>query len=310
MRKNIRLRKEYLWKKEQQAKSLAVFENKRKIKNAIEVGKSIPTELRGEERNLRKQINLDDDYTFNKPVTDVDDEYFNAGVIDPKICITTSRDPSSKLKQFAKEVRLIFPNSSRINRGSYKIREIVSTVRENEFTDLVVLHETRGKPDALTVCHLPHGPTATFTLYNVVTRHDILSSEDSTAKKTVSEAYPHLIFDNFSTKLGYRVESILKFLFPVPKVSGDESKRVMSFINRDDFISYRHHVFKKVEGVSGFEPGIRKPEDIEIEEIGPRFEMQLYQIKLGTIDQPEADIEYIRHFYMNTAHKKKRLATV
>ena len=32
----------------------------------------------------------------------VDDEYRWAGVEDPKIMITTARDPSSKLKQFAK----------------------------------------------------------------------------------------------------------------------------------------------------------------------------------------------------------------
>lgn len=34
--------------------------------------------------------------------TNFDDEYRWAGVEDPKIVITTSRDPSSKLKQFAK----------------------------------------------------------------------------------------------------------------------------------------------------------------------------------------------------------------
>lgn len=34
--------------------------------------------------------------------TSVDDEYRWAGVEDPKVIITTSRDPSSKLKQFAK----------------------------------------------------------------------------------------------------------------------------------------------------------------------------------------------------------------
>lgn len=32
----------------------------------------------------------------------MDDEYKWAGVEDPKIMITTSRDPSSRLKQFAK----------------------------------------------------------------------------------------------------------------------------------------------------------------------------------------------------------------
>lgn len=34
--------------------------------------------------------------------THVDDEYALAGVADPKVLITTSRDPSSRLTQFAK----------------------------------------------------------------------------------------------------------------------------------------------------------------------------------------------------------------
>lgn len=34
--------------------------------------------------------------------TSADDEYKWAGVEDPKVMVTTSRDPSSKLKQFAK----------------------------------------------------------------------------------------------------------------------------------------------------------------------------------------------------------------
>ena len=34
---------------------------------------------------------------------------------------------------------------------------------------------------------------------------------------TISEAYPHLVIDNFTSKLGQRVGNILKFLFPCPK---------------------------------------------------------------------------------------------
>lgn len=37
-----------------------------------------------------------------EPSTHIDNEYSRAGVNDPKIMITTSRDPSSKLLQFAK----------------------------------------------------------------------------------------------------------------------------------------------------------------------------------------------------------------
>ncbi len=51
------------------------------------------------------------------PRTHIDDEYAHAGERDPKILITTSRDPSSRLVQFAKEVKLLLPNSQRVNRG-------------------------------------------------------------------------------------------------------------------------------------------------------------------------------------------------
>ena len=58
-----------------------------------------------------------------------DDEYRWAGVEDPKIMITTSRDPSSKLKQFAKELRLIFPGAQRLNRGTYEFKQLMEACR-------------------------------------------------------------------------------------------------------------------------------------------------------------------------------------
>jgi len=78
--------------------------------------------------------------------THIDDEYAQAGVHDPKVLITTSRDPSSRLQQFAKEMKLIFPNSQRINRGNYVIKDVVNACKSNEVTDLIILHEHRGQP--------------------------------------------------------------------------------------------------------------------------------------------------------------------
>lgn len=49
------------------------------------------------------------------------------------------------------------------------------------------------------VSHLPFGPTAYFTLCNVVMRHDIPNLG------TMSEAKPHLIMHGFSSRLGKRV---------------------------------------------------------------------------------------------------------
>ena len=189
--------------------------------------------------------------------THIDDEYEEAKYRDPKVLVTTSRNASQKLIQFQKELKLIIPNAIRINRGNYVLKDLVKISQANNFTDLILIHETRGEPDGLIVCHLPYGPTAYFGLSNVVLRHDLKDKVDP-----VSEAYPHMIFNNFNTRLGDRIADILKYLFPLPKV---DSKRIITFSNEDDFISFRHHVYKKEDHKT-----------VELKELGPRFEMKPY----------------------------------
>ena len=38
--------------------------------------------------------------------------------------ITTSHDPSARLKKFVKEMRLLFPNAQRLNRGNYEYKQV------------------------------------------------------------------------------------------------------------------------------------------------------------------------------------------
>lgn len=287
LRKQARERREYLYRKGLEAQERTIHDRKRKFRDAVEAGKPIPTELRKDADELRKLVALDDDTT--KELKDSrDDEYRWGGVDDPKIVVTTSRDPSSRLKQFSKEVKLLFPNAQRMNRGGHVMEELVRACRANDVTDLIIVHEHRGEPDGMIVCHMPYGPTAFFGMSNVVLRHDIPKADVS----HMSEAYPHLIFHNFSTPLGERFKSILKFLFPVPK---EESKRVMTFSNESDYISFRHHVFSKTGKA------------VELVEVGPRFELKPYQIKLGTVEQTEADTEWVSRPYMNTAKKRRYL---
>lgn len=159
------------------------------------------------------------------------------------------------------------------------VTELVESCRSHDFTDLVMVHEHRGEPDGLVVCHLPYGPTAYFGIFNTVLRHDIgdkkqvggcvggweglegtaggsgsalvcargpalvcwvsiqlcqqrrlrpgcclkppsppwlppsptppcPSPANSRQVGTISEAYPHLIFDRFTSKLGTRVSGV------------------------------------------------------------------------------------------------------
>jgi U3 small nucleolar ribonucleoprotein protein IMP4 len=40
-------------------------------------------------------------------------------------------------------------------------------------------------------------------------------------------------------------------------------------------------------------------------EVGPRFELKLYQIKLGTIEQTEVENEWLLRPYHNSAKRRK-----
>jgi U3 small nucleolar ribonucleoprotein protein IMP4 len=132
---------------------------------------------------------------------------------------------------------IVIPNAERINRGSYVMQDLVSLCLSKNLTDLILLHEHRGVPDGLILCHFPVGPTVYFGLENVVLRHDV---KEKIAN--MPEIYPHLVFHNFSTQLGDRVMHILQHIFPVAKA---ESKRVITFSNNNDLISFRHHSYTK-----------------------------------------------------------------
>ncbi|XP_049799090.1 U3 small nucleolar ribonucleoprotein protein IMP4-like [Schistocerca nitens] len=299
LRRQARLRREYLYRKSKENMVRSIQEKKERLSRCLDENLPIHTDLRKNAIDLQKKLEWEDKgpevavaigtESGGGGISHEDDEYRWAGVEDPKIMITTSRDPSSRLKMFAKELRLIFPNSQRMNRGNYEMKQLINACRANDVTDFVVVHEHRGVPDSLVICHLPYGPTAYFTMSDVVMRHDIPDIG------TMSEQYPHLIFHNFKTQLGNRVMNILKYLFPVPK---EDSHRVITFANHDDYILFQHHTFKKVNG-----------KDIELTEVGPRFQLKLYEIKLGTLEHADAaDTEWALRPYMNTSAKRRFLS--
>ncbi|KAK0573769.1 hypothetical protein LWI29_013289 [Acer saccharum] len=80
------------------------------LEKAKNEGKPIPTELWNEEAALHEEIIIEDENTA-VPKTHIDDEYANATERDPKILLTSSRNPCAPLTQFVKELKIVFPNA-------------------------------------------------------------------------------------------------------------------------------------------------------------------------------------------------------
>ncbi|CAB4320389.1 unnamed protein product [Prunus armeniaca] len=93
---------------------------------------------------------------------------------------------------------------------------------------------------------------------------------------TMPQVYPHVILDNFTTKLSERTANILKHLFPVPKP------------DHSDYISFRHHTYGKHGG----------PKSIVLEEIGPRFEMRLFKA-FAVVGLP-IEVSCLEHFSISS----------
>lgn len=267
------------------------------MRAALASGKPLDPAI-ANDKELRKDYAYDESRagTTTDEQLDLDDEYAElSGIVDPRVLVTTSRDPSSRLAAFAKEIRLLLPTSIRLNRGTLILPELVRSAQSSGLSDIVLLHEHRGTPTALTLSHFPHGPTLSFSLHNVVLRHDIPGS----VRGTVSEAYPHLIFDGFSSRLGRRVCRALKHVFPPREAPSSKNprpgNRVVTFKNVDDSIEVRHHNFVR----TGYD-------SVELAEVGPRMTLRLFEIRAGTLDK-EGDVEWHLSQYTRTARKKNYL---
>jgi U3 small nucleolar ribonucleoprotein protein IMP4 len=119
---------------------------------------------------------------------------------------------------------------------------------------------------------------AYFSLHNVSLRHD------HPDMGMAPQVYPHLIFHNLTSSHGGRLTKILKALFPVPtevETASNKGIRTITFANKGDFVSFQHHL--------GVKTG---KEEVQLIEVGPRFEMRLFQIQLGTVEHTNADMEW------------------
>ncbi|KAJ0363351.1 hypothetical protein COL26b_013011 [Colletotrichum chrysophilum] len=206
IRKQARQRRDYLYRRALMLKDAETNEKKAALKSALASGKPLDPSI-AKDKSLRKDYQYDEsrpDLTVNEEL-DLDDEYSQlSGIQDPRILVTTSRDPSSRLAAFSKEIRLLLPTSVRLNRGNLILDDLVQS------------------------CN-----------------------------------------------------------------------RVVTFVNNEDTIEVRQldsHVFVRTSYDS-----------VELAEVGPRMTMRPFEIRAGTLENKEGDVEWHLSQYTRTGRKKEYL---
>ncbi|NXR25331.1 IMP4 protein, partial [Cinclus mexicanus] len=290
LRRQARERREYLQRRAREQQQQRQRERRESLRRALDENRLLPTELRHEALALQKELEFDFEAPGAPPPgtgDSQDDEYRWAGLEPPKVMVTTSRDPSSRLRLFVKWVWAVL-GMARVGCGSGGCGYVWVCPWPSLTTLIPSMGAPTPSPDGLTVSHLPHGPTAHFTLSGAVLRQEVGGLGGAPL------AAPHLLLLRLDSTLGKRVGTILKHLFPVPR---PDSRRVVTFANEDDVILVRNHVYR------------RRGRTVELEEVGPRFQLRPYLIRLGTLEQGDtADVEWRWHPYTATAPKRRLLS--
>lgn len=127
---------------------------------------------------------------------------------------------------------------------------------------MIVVNENTKKPNAITLVHLPDGPTAYFKLSSIQLTKKIFGHARATPH------HPELVLNNFVTRLGHTVGRMFQTFFPpLPEFQG---RQVVTLHNQRDFLFFRRHRY-----------AFRSTEKVALQEIGPRFTLKLRSLKKG-----------------------------
>uniref|UniRef100_A0A8H7K2K0 U3 small nucleolar ribonucleoprotein protein IMP4 n=1 Tax=Bionectria ochroleuca TaxID=29856 RepID=A0A8H7K2K0_BIOOC len=144
VRRQARQRRDYLHRRALALQESATAERRAKLRESLASGKPLAAEI-ANDKELRKDYAYDE--TAEHDLALLDDEYQAlSGIQDPRILVTTSRSPSSKLNTFSKEIRLLLPTGTYINRGTMTMAELVRAAKAAGLTDIIHVAETRGTP--------------------------------------------------------------------------------------------------------------------------------------------------------------------
>ena len=211
--------------------------------------------------------------------------YFN-NEYSPQILITTSISHTGGIFRFIKELKNFIPNSYFYYRKKFDLGTIMKSAIEKEFTDIIVITERLRKPYKLLLIHLPNGPSMEFKLFDII-------YQDEIPDHGISVGYnPELMFKNFKTTLGFRVQRALNALFP--KEEELKGRELISFQNHRDFIFFRYYRYIFTDNFT----------NVNLQEIGPRFSMRLLYVQKGLFDPEKGEYEWVYKDKMGVKRRK------
>ncbi|KAM0678619.1 snoRNA-binding rRNA-processing protein imp4 [Binucleata daphniae] len=210
---NRRFQREYLLRKEQEEKEKTLLHNKQILKKHIAENKDLPHYMKKEATTVLQDI-----------LYDIEEESIST----LKPVVTTSRNPSDKLKQFAKRLGHIL-NTKVLPRGNNTKENLKEYMQD--YNLLIIVNENRGIPTSIVFVEYPYGPSFYFSLHYV-------SLKDFSIKGKI-----HFMAEDMEKDEMKRVKDFMCRMF---FDKGD--KRVVVMARREGYVCFRHYIGDDCEG--------------------------------------------------------------
>lgn len=249
--RKLKERKEYVKQKEESSNT-----KKDQLMEALNTNTKIPHHLRSEAKGLLDEV------IYGIKETEVYHPF-------PKIAVTTSHSPSSLLNSFAKHFSLIL-NGFHLMRGRMTEKDLAEYCVTHSITHIFILKETKGNLSSISFCKFPNGPTYHFSTFNVKYQRRL--------KPMGEKAY--LVMDGMDSAMGKVLKENISLCFP--KI--DEAARLVSIINKDGTLAFRHFLIEQRKLIKECE-----------------LDMKLYKVVNSTFDT-NGDVDFTLKSFMNSAN--------
>ena len=166
---------------------------------------------------------------------------------------------------------IMFPNCYYYPRQKFKLEEIYEFGKNMGYSHVMIVRDA-GRWELL--IRTLEGGLAVFKLTSIMLGKDIYHHGLAT------DHNPELILNNFNSKVGIKVGRLFASMFPQnPEFQG---RRVVTFHLQRDFIFVRQHRYIFQEELEG----------VNMQEIGPRFTLQLKRLYEAGEDGKIGDLEF------------------
>ncbi|EJW04830.1 hypothetical protein EDEG_00967 [Edhazardia aedis USNM 41457] len=282
---NRKRRRDYLLQKENEEKERNIAYNKKILKECLATNKKLPHELKTKAPELLQEIFFE-----------TNDEIPNIDKLPDTIfpLITTVRDPSDKLKHFARRIAHIL-NTTTVTRGSLTIKDLESYMERSQFNAIIIIAENRGTPSKLSLCMYPYGPLMNFSLFNIVmsdfkikgnayfVSNNMFLKDETKTEETDEDNKILSKNAEAENRALIAIKDIFSRVFSTTQKHIDKNKHSRSVLlaRRNGLISFRHYH----------------------NDMKDAFEMRLYEVVRGTLEGGER--EWVYKPFMNTARKQE-----